>query len=329
MSSVTSQVNQHMRQVPWSALRRRARHAHLALLTTAVVVGAFAASSSPYFLTRTNFLNMAEAVAILGILAIAQTPVLISGGLDLSVGATSGLAAVLAALSLQHVHNAAVAIGVALAVGIGAGLVNGLLITVGRMNAIIATLATLSVFEGLALIASNGQVVPLGDNWLLNWATLRPLGIPLSAIIAVVFLAVVGGFLSITKHGRYVYALGGNPHAARLAGVPIARFRLAIYGFSGAAAGFAGLLFAIRASSAEPLQSQGVELTVITAVILGGASLAGGRGTVIGSLLGVCVLGELQNAMVLTSVSTYYQYLLQGALLAGAVILHEYRRPAR
>ena len=197
------------------------------------------------------------------------------------------------------------------------------------MNPIIATLASLSFFEGLALSATNGKVVALNNNWLLSWSTVRPLGIPLSALMTVVFLIVVGGFLATTKQGRYLYALGGSAHAARLAGVPVARFRLAIYGFSGAAAGFAGLLYAIRASSAEPLQSQGVELTVVTAVILGGASLAGGRGTVIGSLLGVCVLGELQNAMVLTSVSTYYQYLLQGGLLAGAVILHEYRRPMR
>ncbi len=147
-------------------------------------------------------------------------------------------------------------------------------------------------------------------------------------MMTLVFLVLVGGFLATTRPGRYVYALGGNAHAARLAGLPIVRFRIAIFTFSGAVAGFAGLLYAIRASSAEPLQSQGVELTVVTAVILGGASLAGGRGTVIGSLLGVIVLGELQNAMVLTSVPTYYQYLLQGSLLAGAVMLHEYQRPA-
>jgi L-arabinose transport system permease protein len=311
-----------------SILRRRARDAHLALVVTALVVGAVAASKSPYFLTTTNLLNLAEAVSILGILAIAQTPVLISGGLDLSIGSISGMAGVTAALTVNHTGNPATAILVAIAVGVGAGIVNGLLVTFGRVNAIIATLATLSVFEGLALFASDGQVVPLSNNWLLSWATTRPLGIPLFALMTLVFLVLVGGFLATTRPGRYVYALGGSAHAARLAGLPIVRFRIAIFTFSGAVAGFAGLLYATRASSAEPLQSQGIELTVVTAVILGGASLAGGRGTVIGSLLGVIVLGELQNAMVLTSVPTYYQYLLQGSLLAGAVMLHEYQRPA-
>jgi ribose transport system permease protein/L-arabinose transport system permease protein len=271
---------------------------------------------------------MAEAVSILGILAIAQTPVMISGGLDLSVGTAGALAGVVSALAMQHTNHAVVGIAVALAVGLGAGILNALLVTLGRVNAIIATLATLSLFQGLAYLATDGQPVALSNSWLLSWTTARPAGLPIYSIITVIFMVIVASFLSMTKQGRYLYAIGGNAISARLAGLPVARFRLAIYAFSGTVAGFAGLLYAVRASAAEPSQSQDIALLVITAVILGGASLSGGRGTVLGSVLGVIVIGELQNAMILTAVPTYYQFILQGVLLAGAVMLHERRRPA-
>jgi ribose transport system permease protein len=297
------------------------------LVLALAMLAALIVSQSPYFLTTNNLLNIGQAVAVVGVLAVAQTIVIVSGGIDISVGATAGLCAVVAASVIAWSHAGIVGILAALAVGAMCGLVNGLLITAGRVNAFIATLATLSAYEGVALLVSGGKVVGINDAFFNAIGSARPLGIPLPILILTAVAVAAHVLLRYVDWGTHIYAIGANVNAARLAGIPLTRFRLVIYLLSGVAAGLAGIILSARATGASPLQGEGVEFDVITATILGGAALAGGRGTIAGTLIGVLILGTLYNGLILAQIPTFYQYIAKGGLLAVAVVIQEHRRP--
>ena len=278
------------------------------------------------FFSSRNILNIGLAVTILGVLAMSQTVVIVAGGLDVSVGSTVGFATVATAMVAQSTGSASEAVLAGLAVGAACGLVNGVIITYGRVNAVIATLGTMAIFRGVAFILSDGQSISIFDESFRFMGNGRVLGLPFPIWILFVTAVLFQIFLSQSIAGRNVYAIGGNPVVARFSGINVNRYRVAIYVMSGFAAGLGGIILAARTGSGQPISgSQGLELEAITAAVLGGCALQGGRGTIVGALLGVLIIGVLNNGMILTAVPTFYQLLAKGALLILAVLVAEYR----
>jgi L-arabinose transport system permease protein len=278
------------------------------------------------FFSSRNILNIGLAITILGVLAMSQTVVIVAGGLDVSVGSTVGFATVATAMVAQSTESAVVAVLAGLAVGAACGLVNGLIITYGRVNAVIATLGTMAIFRGVAFILSDGQSISIFDETFRFMGNGRVLGFPFLIWILAITAVLFQIFLSQSIAGRNVYAIGGNPVVARFSGINVNRYRVAIYIMSGFAAGLGGIILAARTGSGQPISgSQGLELEAITAAVLGGCALQGGRGTIVGALLGVLIIGILNNGMILTAVPTFYQLLAKGALLILAVLVAEYR----
>ena len=309
----------------WERIVAQVGTQNLSLLLALVILVAIFGSLRPdvFFLPR-NLVNIGLAITILGILAMAQTVVIVSGGLDISVGSIVGLATMVVAITMQSTGSATIGIGAALGAAALAGLANGLIITYGRVNAVIATLGTMAAFRGLAFLTSGGSSVSIVNEQfrVLGNGVLLFFPVPILVLLAV--LALFAIFLSTTVVGRNIYAIGGNPTVARLAGIPIRRYQIGIYILSGIAAGIAGLLLASRTMSGQPASgSQGLELEAITAAILGGCALQGGKGTIFGALLGVLIIGVLNNGLILTSVPTFYQLIAKGALLIVAVMIQE------
>lgn len=315
------------------------------LIALAILVVLIASQSDKFFLSQ-NLLNIGQNISVVGLVAIGETIVIVAGMLDISVGSIAGVASVVAALVLLgsgevvggsglavSAGNAPVAVIAGIGVGLVLGLVNGFIITALRVNAVIATLATLSAFRGLAfLIAPDGKPVTVLNQGFIALGTGRldlipGWPIPVSLLI---LLAVAVGFGVLMRYmdfGRAVYALGGNPAAARLAGIHVTRLKLWIYALSGAAAGMAGIILTARTNSGQPASgSQGLELEAITAVFLGGASLQGGRGTIAGTMLAVVLIGALSNGMNLLGIATFYQLVAKGALLVVAVAISQWRQ---
>ncbi len=194
----------------------------------------------------------------------------------------------------------------------------------GPVNAVIATLGTMAVFRGIAFIISDGQSISIFNDGFRVIGAGTVLGLPVPILILLVTAALFHVFLAKTIIGRNIYAIGGNPVVARFAGLGLTRYRIGIYIMSGAAAGLGGILLAARTGSGQPISgSDGLELQAITAAVLGGCALQGGKGTIAGALLGVIILGVLNNGMILTSVPTFYQLLARGALLIAAVVIAE------
>jgi len=211
-------------------------------------------------------------------------------------------------------------------VGAACGVVNGIIITYGRVNAVIATLGTMAIFRGVAFILSDGQSISIFDEQFRFMGNGTILGLPVPLWILAVTAVAFQIFLSQSIAGRNVYAIGGNPVVARFSGINVNRYKVAIYTMSGFIGGLGGILLAARTGSGQPISgSQGLELEAITAAVLGGCALQGGRGTIVGALLGVLIIGVLNNGMILTAVPTFYQLLAKGALLILAVLVAEYR----
>ena len=296
------------------------------IIALVVLVAIFGSIRSDVFFSTRNLLNIGMGVAILGVLAISQTAVIVSGGLDISVGAIVGLTTVAVAMTIEASGNAGLGIFAGVALGALAGLVNGLLVTYGRVNAIIVTLGTMGIFRGVAFILSDGQSISIFDQTFRWIGVGRVLGLPVPIWVVIAVAIAFWVFLHKSIPGRNLYAIGGNPIVARLSGMNLNRYRVGMYVLSGAVAGIGGILLAARTGSGQPISgSEGLELEAITAAFLGGTAMQGGKGTVIGALLGVAIIGILNNGMILTAVPTFYQLLAKGSLLILAVLLAEYR----
>lgn len=294
------------------------------LLALAVLVTIFGVLRPDVFFLTRNIENIGQGIAILGVLATAQTIVIVSGGLDISVGAVVGLSTVCIALGVEWTGSPMLSILFGIAVGSVAGLVNSLIITVGAVNAVIATLGTMAAFRGVAFIVSNGQSISIFDPTFRVIGAGKLVGLQITIEILIVVCALFYVLMRYTIVGRNIYAVGGNPVVARLAGLNVRAYQIGVYVLSGAAAGLAGLLLAARTGSGQPISgSDGLELQAITAAVLGGCALTGGKGTIVGGLLGVLILGVLNNGMILTSVPTFYQMVARGALLIAAVLVAE------
>lgn len=297
---------------------------NLSLLVALGLLIAVIGLQRPNFFLLTNMISIGVSVALLGLVSLAQTVTILSGGLDISIGPIVGLASVTAATGATSGTLFGITVGIV--TGLAAGLVNGVLILFGRVNPIITTLATYSAFQGLTFIAAQGRAIGVADEAFLWLGSGRIAGLPVPLLVLVAGAVAFHVVLSYTDVGRNVYAIGGNAAAARLAGIRISRYTLAVYALAGLVAGLAGVLLTAR-SGAGVADSGALNLSLqsITAVLLGGCALSGGRGSVAGTILGVALLGVLQNGLVLLNVPQFYQLVAQGCLLVVAVMIQEYR----
>jgi ribose transport system permease protein len=289
----------------------------MVLILLVVLMSIFA----PNFNRVDNLLNIARSISVNAILAAGLTFVILTGGIDLSVGsivAVSGVVAVIAAIAGVP---APVAVVIGMAVGGACGLVNGVLTAYLALAPFIVTLGTMTFLRGLAYTITNGQPIVSSD---LNFKDLGNgylLGIPVPVIAMVAVFLVAWFVLERTRYGRHVYAVGGNAQAARLAGVQVNRIILSVYVVAGICAGLAGVIFAARVISAQPTAGTGYELDAIAAVVLGGTSLVGGRGRIVGTLIGAVILGVLTTGLILLNVQFFTQLLIKGVVIILAVAI--------
>jgi ribose transport system permease protein len=280
---------------------------------------------SPFFMTLRNMLAISSNVAIIGLMAAAGTPLIIAGGLDLSVAALAGLTGVL--IAVMNALGIPIWIAVLIAVGVAAavGFLNGLLATGLKLNPLIVTLATMSIVSGAALILTGGLTKPLiidGFNWIGSG---RVFGVPVPAILMIATYIVLAVVLRNTRFGRYVYASGGNVEASRLLGLPVQEVQISLYVVSAVSGAVAGTVLAAMLGAAAPNAAAPHLLTVIAAIILGGTSLQGGRGSVWGTLVAVLILGTLNNGLTLLDVTSFWQEVTRGVVLLLAVGVDQVR----
>jgi ribose transport system permease protein len=277
--------------------------------------------ATPHFLTVSNLLNVLEQTAINAIVAVGMTFVIISGGIDLSVGSVLALSGIALGSALQAGAAVPVAIALALAVGLGCGLVNGVLVTFGRLPPFIATLGMMSVARGAALMLAEGRPISGFDDGFRMLATGRVLMMPAPAIIAALIYGVAHFVLGHTVFGRATYAIGGNEEAARLSGVHVRYHKTAIYGVAGLMSAAAAVILTARLNSAQPTAGTMYELDAIAATVIGGTSLLGGEGTIMGALIGALIMGVLRNGLNLLNVSSFFQQVVIGVVIIGAVLV--------
>ena len=298
-----------------------------ALVTVLVLMSVVFGLLAPNFMTYGNWVNILTAMSVAGIIAVPATLLLVAGQLDLSVGSAAALVGIVLGVATME-FGIGVGLIVAVVAGVGLGLVNGVLVAGIGISSLIATLATLAAYRGLARVLSDGQTMlqpgfrELGTSRLV-------LDIPLPVLLFIgiaVLFAVVARW---TVFGRTLYAIGANREAARLAGIRAERRIFQMYLLSAACVTLAGLILVSQLGAASPNAAFGLELSVVTAVVLGGTSLSGGRGTVLGTVLGLLVIGVMNNGMILMNISNFWQEVARGALLAAAVSIDVLRRRIR
>jgi ribose/xylose/arabinose/galactoside ABC-type transport system permease subunit len=286
-----------------------------------VVLGGFLTVLSPHFLSVSNLLNIAQQTSINAVVAVGMTFVIISGGIDLSVGSLVALSGVVLGSALQAGVPMPAALAVALAAGAACGLVNGVLVSRGGLPPFIVTLGMMSVARGTALVFTEGRPISGFEPGFRSLATGTLLFIPAPIVIMAVVYAVAHLVLTRTTFGRYVYAIGGNEEAARLSGVPVLFHKTVIYGVSGLTSAVAAVILTARLNSAQPIAGMMYELDAIAATVIGGTSLMGGQGTLVGTLIGALIMGVLRNGLNLLGVSSFVQQIVIGAVIVGAVLV--------
>ena len=301
------------------------REIGLGLLIILFLEICFFSIMSEYFFSWENFKNILRASTIIGIMALGQSIVMISGGFDLSVGSISAATALSSAWILQEGFGFITGILVAVFVGGFLGICNGVIVGYLKINPLIATLGMMSIIRGLGYIFSD-IAVRIQNKTFLEIGSGQIFNIPYVAIILVLLFLVVGLMIPKFTFGRYMYAIGSNERACVLAGVRVNRWKLVFYGTCGALSGLAGVITAARVAVVAPQINIGTELVVFSAVILGGTTLSGGRGKILGTFLGVLIVSILNNGLIMLSVPTYYKYVSTGIILLVAVIYDEWQR---
>ncbi|WP_110928792.1 ribose ABC transporter permease RbsC [Bacillus massiliglaciei] len=278
---------------------------------------------NPSFLEPLNILNLLRQVSINALIAFGMTFVILTGGIDLSVGAILALSSALTAGMIVSGMDPILAIIIGCLLGGVMGVINGLLITKGKMAPFIATLATMTLFRGLTLVYTDGNpITGLGDNRLFQlFGRGYFLGIPVPAITMLITFVILYIILQKTPFGRKTYAIGGNEKAALISGIKVPKVKIMIYGLSGLLAALAGAILTSRLNSAQPTAGTSYELDAIAAVVLGGTSLSGGKGLIVGTLIGALIIGTLNNGLNLLGVSSFYQMVVKGIVIIIAVLL--------
>ena len=299
----------------------------LALLAEVVVLTLLTSSFSgeryfeSTFLNWSNLSQVIRALSFIAIMAVGQSVVIIAGGIDLAVGSVLGLSAVVTAVVLNQNFSIFFSVISGLIVGVACGFANGLLITRAKLPPFIASLGMMSIARGLAFALTGGETIRNLPEQFLIIGQGSMAAVPTPVIIMIIFAILIGVMLKSTRWGRYVYAIGGNEEAAHYSGIHVNKMKLWVYSLCGLSAGVAGVLFASRFGVGQSTSGLGYELDVIAAAVIGGISLSGGRGTILGAVIGSLLMGMLRNGLVLLNVSAYWQQVAIGAVIILAVVL--------
>jgi ribose transport system permease protein len=291
-----------------------------------ILICAAMAVLSPVFLTVTNVRNVIRQSSIFGIMAVGMTFVILTGGIDLSVGSILAVAGAISAGMLKGGAGLLPIVILALLIGIGCGLANGVIITIGRIAPFVVTLGMMSIARSLTLIYTKGYPISgfTGSFRFIGGGEI--LSIPFPIIVFLLTVIVAWLILTQTRLGRYTYAIGGNEETVKLSGINADFYKTVVYVICGITAAMSALILTSRLNSAEPVAGQGYELDVIAAVVIGGTSLSGGRGSVWGTLIGALLIGVINNGMNLLGISPYFQLLVKGLIIIGAVLLDRLRQ---
>lgn len=275
------------------------------------------------FLDLSNLLNLLRQVSINGLIAFGMTFVILTGGIDLSVGSILALSSAFTAILITSGLDPIVALIVGVLGGFLLGVFNGVLVTFGSMAPFIATLATMTIFRGLTLVITDGNpITDLGDSYLFQlFGKGYFFGIPVPAVTMIIVFIVLAIILQKTTFGRHTYAIGGNEVASKISGIKVNKVKILIYGISGLMSALAGAILTSRLNSAQPTAGTSYELDAIAAVVLGGTSLTGGKGRIVGTLIGVLIIGVLNNGLNLLGVSSFYQQVVKGVVILIAVLI--------
>jgi len=275
---------------------------------------------TPRFLSVPNIKNILTQVSVNAVIAVGMSFVILTGGIDLSVGSILAISGAVAASIVKSTGNLFLAIIVALAIGSIVGLINGILVSKGRIQAFIVTLSTMIIFRGVTYVYTNGTPISgLGQSFS-SIGNMMVLGIPIPVVFMVIVFGIAFYVLSQTRYGRYIYALGGNEDSARLSGINTDKIKTLVYVICGAAAALSGIIVTSRIGSASPNAGVGFELDAIAAVVLGGTTLVGGEGSVVGTIIGALIIGVLNNGLNLMNVSPFYQSIIKGIVILLAVM---------
>lgn len=306
-------------QTPAPGRSLRDYRSRIALASVIVLLIAITATQSPVFLTVHNFVNVASQVAVLGVLAGGTTLLMVSRGMDLSIGSSVSLSGMVLAFVMLQGAPIWLAVVACLAVAATVGAVNGTLASYSPIHPFVITLGVLTLLQGLALLVSQTPLYGLPDVFI-QWGSSKFLGLPIAVVIFVLVALFCHILLRATKLGRWLYAIGGSESAAHLAGIRIRSVKIGIYMLNGLLVGIGAILLVSQIASAGATMGAGQELSTIAAVAVGGTTLAGGKGDMIGTLLGVTLLGLISNALNLMSISPNWQYVLQGLVIVTAVM---------
>jgi ribose/xylose/arabinose/galactoside ABC-type transport system permease subunit len=299
---------------------------YFVIIVILLVMGITISFLSPVFLTSRNLLNVLLQTSINIIVAVGVTMVILTGGIDLGVGSVVALTGVTLGTMLKANFPIPIAFLLAVLVGAFTGIINGLLVSKGKVPAFVATLGMMSVARGLSLIITGGRSIYVFPKSFLNFFGIGYLWfIPMPVVIAIVVVIVAHYILNQTRFGRYVYSIGGNAEAARLAGVKVSSMLIMTYMFAGVTYAIGGTILTARLNSAQPIAGNGYELGAIAAAVIGGTSLSGGVGTVWGTVLGALIMGVLRNGLNLLNISSYIQQVLIGTVIVGAVLIDRLR----
>ncbi|MES5811402.1 ribose ABC transporter permease [Mammaliicoccus sciuri] len=275
------------------------------------------------FLDLSNLLNLLRQVSINGLIAFGMTFVILTGGIDLSVGSILALSSAFTAILITSGLYPIVALIVGVLGGFLLGVFNGVLVTFGSMAPFIATLATMTIFRGLTLVVTDGNpITNLGDSYMFQlFGKGYFFGIPVPAVTMIIVFIILAIILQKTTFGRHTYAIGGNEVASKISGIKVNRVKILIYGISGLMSALAGAILTSRLNSAQPTAGTSYELDAIAAVVLGGTSLTGGKGRIVGTFIGVLIIGVLNNGLNLLGVSSFYQQVVKGIVILIAVLI--------
>ena len=300
---------------------------NLGTIAALIILIVFVSVLNPAFLQVNNLLNLMRQLIINGFIALGMTFVILTGGIDLSVGSTLAFTSAIFAGLLQNGMNTGLAILITLALGLCLGLINGLLITKGKLAPFIVTLATMTIFRGLTLVYMDGRPISgPKDNFSFQFLGKgQVFGIPFQVILFLIVYIVLSTLLNKTSHGRKIFAVGGNEKASFISGIKIDKVKILVYVISALMAVVSGLVLTSRLNSAQPTAGSAYEMDAIAAVVLGGTSMTGGSGSLTGTLIGILILGVLNNGLNLLGVSSFYQQIVKGVVILIAVLIDRKR----
>lgn len=307
--------------------RRLSIPSEIGVLGAVIALFIFFSLASPFFFNPSNLTNLGRQTVLLAVTAFAMTFIILSGEIDLSVGSVVSLISIFVAMTLRDSGSILLAVLIGVGSGVLIGSINGIITVIGRVPSFITTLGMFSAARGIALAITNAVAIPiLNDDYLFLFQEARPLGIAVSIIYAVVLFAALHFLLTRTRFGTSVYAVGGNAKAARLSGIAVRRVKIGVFALAGAIIGFAAILQIARLGSASPEVARNLELDAIAAVVLGGTSFTGGRGSLVRTIFGVLLIGILNNGMNLMNIDSYFQFIIKGAIIVLAVLLDRWTR---